>query len=430
MARLIVAWCCALAACGGAAAQELSLSGYGTIGWAQSNRDFGYQRWIGDGGTFRRDSVFGAQADLRLGAQWTATLQLKAAPSIRSDDRWDLKTAWALLAWRPEDDWLLRAGRMRTPAYLRSEDMDLGNAHDMARMPTEVYGLLPSNDFDGVSIARSWALGERDLSLDAYRGKGRSALRFWLRDGAPPAFPPGASFVGFAARLEGLVLTMRAPATTWRAGMHRVEVRLEPGGADAGFPRRYPFVELAPGLGYYQVNDALPGPGVPKSDRLRNTIYTVGIEHTLAPGWRVAAEWARITQRDTELGYDSRGGYVALLHDVGAWTPYLGAATLRTAEGTLDWFERLTVTTLPPAVPGADAINAAQRAAGEFGFATDQRSWALGTSWRLDARQRMKVEWLRTRIGRVSRFVDTPAGQDTPRHTAVQVWSASYSFSF
>lgn len=419
-----------LAAAGAAGAQELSWSSYGTIGFARANRDFTLQRFIDRDGTFERDSVLGAQADLRLGAQWSATLQVKAAPSIRSDDRWDLKTAWALVAWRPDDDWLLRAGRMRLPAYLRSESMDLGHSHDMARMPTEMYGLLPSNDFQGVSVARSWMVGDGDLSLDGYAGRSRSTLRFWVRDGAPPLLQQGANFIDFDVGLRGLVLTMRSPQTTWRAGMHHFRVNLRPGGAYAAFPRYYPFVELAPGIGYYQVSDALPGPGVPSVTRLRNTIYTVGIEHTLRPGWRVAAEWARNIQDDTEIGYDSRGGYLALLHDVGRWTPYVSVSLMRSSESTIAWFERLTGNVLPPSVPGADAINAGQRAAGEVSFATDQRSLALGTSLSLDAHQRVKLEWLHTHIGRVSRFVDTPPGQDTPRHIGVQVWSASYSFSF
>ena len=39
----------------------------------------------------------------------------KAAPSIQRDDSWDTTLAWAFLAWRPNNDLLLRLGKVRVP---------------------------------------------------------------------------------------------------------------------------------------------------------------------------------------------------------------------------------------------------------------------------------------------------------------------------
>ena len=151
---------------GGAEAQELSLSGFGTVGYAQSNRDFVYQRSIIDDGTLARDTVFGLQGDLRMTPQWSATLQLRLGQSLRNDDRYDLRPDWAFVAWRPSDDWLLRAGRMRVPLYLHSEAMDVGVAHDMARLPYEMYSITPSADFDGLAAGKTWSRDAGDLALD------------------------------------------------------------------------------------------------------------------------------------------------------------------------------------------------------------------------------------------------------------------------
>ena len=48
-------------------AQGLSLqgSGFGTLGWARSNRDWAYQRFIDRDGTFKSDTLLGGQLDLR-----------------------------------------------------------------------------------------------------------------------------------------------------------------------------------------------------------------------------------------------------------------------------------------------------------------------------------------------------------------------------
>ncbi|MFG6458787.1 hypothetical protein [Roseateles sp. BYS96W] len=407
--------------------QDLSWSAFGTLGYARSNRDYAYRRHIDSDGTLQADSVLGGQADLRFGPQWSATVQLRAAPSLKSDARWDLTPAWAFLAWRPGDDWLLRAGKMRVPLYLNSEVMDVGVTYDLARLPQEMYSIVPSTDFVGAAAARTWMLGERELALDAYAGEIGTTARFWLRDGVPPQMAAGANFRDIRVQSAGLVLTMRSVNGTWRAGVHGARTSMRSG---APMVVSYPFVEVAPGLGYYQVSDQLPGPGARVTGSVRNLIYTVGVDQALAPGWRLMGEFAANVQRGTELGSDSRGGYVALLRTVGRFTPYASWARLKSSDGRLDWAQRLTTQRLPATIPGAALINAAQRAAGETGYAVDQSTLALGGSYGVRPGQKVKLEWAHTRIGRLSRFVDTLPGSETPSRTGIDVLSASYSFSF
>lgn len=412
---------------GAVLAQDLSVSGYGTVGYARSDRDFVYQRHIDRDGTFNRDSLLGVQGDLRMSPQWSATLQLKLAQSIKRDDRWAVVPAWAFVAWRPDDDWLVRAGRMRVPLYLHSESMDVGVTHHVARMPAEMYAIVPSTDYDGATVAKTWVLGGGELSADLYSGNIDTTARFWLRDGLPPQRAAGARFEDVNVRSSGLVLTWRTPDSTWRAGVHRTSTRWQSGEA---LPERYPFVSLAPGLGYYQVDAALPGPGLQVIGAVKNTVFTVGLDHPLAPGWRAIAEYARMRQSGSELGAESDGGYFTLLHTWGRTTPYVTVGRLRSTDTVLGWQRRLTQTQLPAVLPGAGAINAAMRVAGEQGYAVDQRTWAVGASYALGSRQKLKVEYQRTHIGQVSRFVDTPVGQPTVSDTSVGVLSINYSFTF
>lgn len=414
-----------------AMAQDLSVSGYGTLGFARSDRPFTYQRFIDDGGTWQRDTVLGVQGDLRLTPQWSATLQMKLAPALDSDDAWALKPAWAFVAWRPANDWLVRAGRMRVPLYLHSESLDVGVSYDLARLPAEMYSIVPSSDFNGASVARSWTVGSGELSADAYAGRVGTTARFWFRDGLPPAWPQGAGFEDVTVASRGLVLTWRAPESTWRAGLHRTSTSRNSGKSLAV---RYPFVDLQipnlPGVGYYQVDGAMPGPGIEQTGSVRNTMLTVGFDQTLAPGWRLSGEYARMRQRGSELGSESDGGYLALLRNVDRFTPYVSVSRIRSTDTVLGWQRKLTGTQLPAFLPGADMVNAAMRAAGESGYAIDQRSWALGTSYAIDGRQKLKIEYQRTHVGQVSRLVDTPAGQPTVSDTSIGVWSFNYSFGF
>lgn len=413
-----------------AAAQELSWSGFGTVGLAASNRDFTYQRFITRDASLARDSVFGLQADVRLGPQWSATLQLKLAPSLKSDARWDLVPAWGFLAWRPNDAWLLRAGRLRLPLYLHSEALDVGQAHDMARLPIEVYSVAPSYDINGLFVTRSFTLGERgdkDLSIDAYHGAIDTTARFWTRDGAPPQVPAGPQFRGVVVTTTGLAGTWRGNDLLLRASVHRIETRQRSGDA---LPVRFPFVPVAPGLGYYQVNNQIPGPGVPEVAAIRNTLMSLGGEYSFAGGWRVAGEYVRNRQQDTELASDTRAAYVAVFKRLGKFTPYVSLSQLNSSAGSLDWYQRLTANPLPAFIPGASQLNAAQRLSAESLWVADQQSLALGSAYALSPQLKLKGEWQRSRIGQVSRLIDTLAGSPTPHDTTVDVWSLNLNFAF
>lgn len=406
-----------------AAAQELAWSAFGTVGWSQSDRAFRYQRFVDEDGSAERDTRFGLQGDVRFGPQWSATVQLRLAPSEHRENGWSANAAWAFVGWRPADDWLLRAGRLRVPLYLHSESMEVGVTHDMAQLPPSMYSIAPTTDFDGAAATKTWALGESELSLDAYHGKAGTYARFWYRDGVPGAVPSGAVYRGIDVRSTGLVLTLRGGEGLWRAGVHRT--RTTPQGGVL-LPVRPVWVDTGLGFGFWQV----VGPGVETVASVRNMVYTLGLEQPLAPGWRVMAEYARNRQYDTELGADTAGGYAALLYSAGAFTPYVVGGRLRASQGLLDWYERLTQTQVPAFVPGADQINGAARVAAESSYAIDQRTVALGTSYAIDASQKLKLQWQRTRIGRVSRLVDTPPGEPTPRDTRVRMWTLNYNFSF
>jgi hypothetical protein len=243
----------------------------------------------------------------------------------------------------------------------------------------------------------------------------------------PPQLAAGARFEDVDVRSSGLVLTWRTIDSAWRAGLHSTKTRRSSG---QQLPDRYPFVQIAPGVGYYQVDAALPGPGLNYVDAVENTVFTLGVDAPLVPGWRVMGEYARMRQKGSELGSESDGGYLAVLHEMGRLTPYVSASWLRSTPTVLGWHRNLTQTQVPAFVPGAATINAAMRASGEQGYGADQRSWAVGASYALSSRQKLKAEYLRTRIGQTSRFVDTPAGHPTVSETSVGVWSVNYSFSF
>lgn len=427
-------WTCLLGvwlACPSTMAAELpdiSVSGFGTLGYAASNQPFGYQRFIDNKGTFKRDSLAGFQVDARYGSQFSATFQAKTAPATANDTQYEATVSWAFVAFRPNNDWLFRAGKQRIPLYLYSETYDVGATYDFARLPTEMYSLTPSNDFTGVSLGRTWKALDGDFSVDGLWGESKNDFRFWFRDGLPLALGQGASFVGLDFKGSGLVISYKARDQLFRMSIIRASIRPR-NRQGGGLPADFPFVALAPGIGYYQVDPSIPGPGVRTVDKVVNTTMTLGADVVLPAGLRFIGELGHSIVPESDLAPQGTRGYVSMLRKTGRWTPYLTYAFMRSPDRSLKLFEAINNNSVPAFIPSAALLNASQRAGADQVQVFDQSSWMVGTSYAFGATSKVKAEVMRSRIGRVSILVDAPPGSNI-RHQSINVLSLSYSVVF
>ena len=398
------------------------------MGYALSDRPYTYQRFISNRGTFRRDTVAGLQVDSRFADRFGATVQITAAPASDNDNQYSASVAWAFVSYRPADDWLFRAGRQRIPFYLYSQSYDVGVTYEFARLPTEMYSISPSNNFDGISFSKNWGAGGGDLALEGYWGKSKFDARYWERDGAPPTRAPGAVFYG--VNFEGgiLALSYKKNEDTYRAAVVKGIGRMQDG---TPLQTRYPFVPVLPGVGYYQVDDSLPGPGVGTTNGIRNTIFTLGADVGVGAGFRVTTEFARtyVDQSDVDFANASNRGYASLQKNVGKWTPYVTYAFLRSKHSQRDLYDKVNGNTVPGFIPGAALINASQRAGADGILTYDQSSWAIGTSYAFSPSSKLKAELMRVRVGQSSSLVDAPPGGNSSNQR-INVFSMSYNFVF
>ena len=405
---------------GMARAEEWAFSSYGTLGYATSDRSYRYERFIDDQGTIRRDSVLGAQLDLRWNPQWAATLQAKVAPSMGNDNKWGVNTAWAFVSWRPDNDWLLRAGKQRLPFYLNSESVDVGATYDLARLPGAIYSLMPSNEFTGAYASRTWMGESGELTADVYGGESRLTVRAATR-------AAGVDFLTDLARYLGGALTWRQPSVTWRVGAHRMQLR-KLDGTDMG--ANYPWVDLGGGLGYYKMSDLMYGPPIGRASHKTIHVYTLGAELEPAPTWRVVSEVARsVSPGHADANWSTISGYVALLHRMDRFTPYVSVSRLKSLGTMARLSASLDSVELPSSVPGASAINLSQQLAADYGGAFDEHSLAVGTSLAITPQSKLKFEWMRTEIGKRSGMVDSPAS-GVVRHQHINVLTGNFSFVF
>ena len=400
-------------------AVDFSLSGYGTIGYAQSDQENAYQRFIDDNGSFKRDTVLGAQLSARFDPEWSATVQAKLAPAADSDQDVKATLSWAFLSYRPTDDWLFRAGKLRIPFYLNSENADVGTTFTAARLPVEVYSTAATVDFVGASFAKTWQLDENELVLDGYWGKANDASwRFYARDpnGPPvqltPDGQPGEFFAKLNTESRGLRLSLNHGENTFLAGIHSADTtpRDRPSlGPSTYVPATYPFF----GTVY-----------IPAADTYKITTTTahLGASVDLGHGFRTTGEFVRRKNSGSTLSPDSKGFYLTLQKEVGSWTPYLTYAKLTTKNRDL---YKAVNTAQPPPSP----LNAFERALADVMVVYDQHSWALGTSYAIDSKNKIKAEWSVVETGLASSFVDAPPGGESGDQR-INVFSLSYSFTF
>lgn len=395
-----------------ALALDLQMSGFGTAGVAVSNQPYRYQRFINDSGTLKRDSVLGAQLDAKFTPEWSATVQGKVAPALDDDSKWKASLAWAFLSWRPNNDWLVRAGKVRLPLYLYSENLDVGQSYEFVRMPTEMYSISPTTDIAGLYLTHNWAFGPSDLSLDVYSGRSpRVVQRVHLREG-------GTLFEDVSTRVSGAVLTFRSEDSTWRAGLHHAASKFN--GANRA-PTDLYYLPVSATQGLY-----LPGR---YADHFSNDILTLGLDLNLPDRWRLITEFERNVQHDIDLGANTAGGYVSLLRRFDKLTPYVTVSMLKSL-GKPDRLYTAILANLPnvpsfppDAVPGQNAFLDSMPH-------YDQHSLALGASYALTPQSKLKAEWLHTWVRDGSVMVDSPAGGPPVAHEGIDVLSLSYNFAF
>lgn len=432
-----------------AAAADVSLSGFGTVGYAQSNQPYNFERFINSNGTVQRDSVAGVQADIKLTESVGATVQGKFAPSTYNDSSWVGTLSWAFLSWRPANDWLIRLGKQRAPLYLHSESMDVGVTYDFARLPTEMYSLAPTSDYMGGSIEKTWSPSLGELTLDGWVGSAKSSWRFYQRDNVQiPGSPsrPGANFQNFTMDGTGMVLTLLRDEDKYRVSLHKITASAEPGQyfpsdtsllPAAGF---IPAIEQANGLPAGALAGTLAGSAYTVLPQVKITsidslVYTLGAEINLPKNFRLTGEYGRRKITNAVIGIDTNAGYLALLKDIDAWTPYVSYALIKSESDVLSLYQAVNrntngITALAPAVAAAAAgINASQRVVADGLAVFDQNTIALGTSYRLNSKQIIKAEWARTHVGVASSFVDAPSGGNVSNQD-IDVLSFSYNVVF
>lgn len=155
-----------------ASAVEGRVSGFGTVGAASTDSSVAYDRGLDKrNAEWINDTKAGIQADVKLTDRVSLTGQVVAKQSTTDDDRMAVQGEWLFGSYAASDSTKIRAGKLRLPLFMMSEQLDVGKAYTLAKLPLEMYGQAPTNGYVGADLLERFEVGEDgELTIQPYAG--------------------------------------------------------------------------------------------------------------------------------------------------------------------------------------------------------------------------------------------------------------------
>ena len=424
--RLRMLLLCACAGLGSleAVAVDFAFTGFGTAGYAISDEDFRYLRYIDNGGTLKADSLVGFQAEAQVNPQWGATVQAVASAPRTRDDGYEAKVRWAFLSFRPDNEWLFRVGRLRPPVFINTQNAEVGVTYDQARLPVEVYLLSPVYDVDGGAVTKTWALENAEINVDAYWGKSDVNIRLPFQH-EPSArmlaqvfsvIPPE-QYSPARITFMGLVLSHSSGPLFLRGSAHQARTKFNHPIPDTFTPTAVPAPPPFGGTLWLPLNSV---------DKIDITLLTFGADWR-SGNWRITGEYGQRIVEGTKLSVESKSGYVTVARTIGNWTPYMTHARLLSGSDVRKLYQDINATPVPLGARGPPAFLPPNfhRILADNIFVYDQYSTMLGASYGFSATSKLKGEWMQTKVGLRSVLVDGDV-----HNRRFNVFTLAYSFAF
>ncbi len=392
---------------------------FGTLGYAITNQPYRYVH-VDERGTLAQTSRIGGQLDAQFNPQWSATLQAELQPSTYKENRYHPRLSWAFLSYRPDNHWTLRLGKLRIPLLMNTENMSVGVSFVQQQLPIELYYASPVYDVTGLSLAYNY----NAYWWENYLGYANGHQRIFFRGGFPENLQPNvAYFMPLQALVAGSTLTWQnlENDTRIRARLFYASARKRGSHSKVWAKEPSRFVEYAPGEFSYIPLAGFDGGKV--SNRIRLLFLTFGMTWDLGDDYFLMAEAVKRLGLNVNNGMDSSALYVHLNKRLGKWTPYVSLAALFASNKTRHYLHQMAKPT------GSAFLDNMNLSSADNLLASHQYSFALGTSFDLSHNQRIKAEWLYTKIGDSSAMVSAKNTQKYT-HKAVQMFGVSYNFLF
>lgn len=161
----------------GLSASPIRLDAFGTLGAVyQDSAGLAFRRTVGQGHGARAGEIdFGTDSllGLQIGGNTSFGLDAELQGILRrnAEGVWRPELDRAFLRYEPNQTLMVRGGRLGLSVYLRGAALDVGYSYLPIRPPQEVYGLLATDQFDGVDLTITRVIGDGVGKLRALGGR-------------------------------------------------------------------------------------------------------------------------------------------------------------------------------------------------------------------------------------------------------------------
>jgi hypothetical protein len=384
---------------------NLSISGFGTLGVAQTDSDdakfarYNQASGTGDSPRIGLDSNLGLQASYAFNNRLSATVQVLTRKNTSPQFTTDL--TWGFLKYKLNDEINVRVGRVVLPAFLISDYQNVGYANTMMRPPIEMYGQAPIENVDGADVNWQHAFGDTNVTVQAFGGTSRGKL--YIPTG-------GGSIAKHQSPVFGAALTAEYGPFTARLAHARAQIEVN---------------NLAP---INAVTDALGRTGVPSMIQLANDL-------TLKGGKRMSfteigftmdyknivlqAEYAQRRAHEPVYIPETNSGYLMAGYRFGKVLPYYTHAYYKGAGSSV------TVPTVPAAHPLAPTLGAIRGLL----VSPEQKTDLVGMRWDFAKNLALKVQIDHVQPQVKGGSLILPTGVPT-YNKSVNVYAAGIDFVF
>jgi hypothetical protein len=388
---------------------EATVNGFGTLGYAISDTNKAmFKRAISrdtDRG-YLTDTLVGLQVDTHLTSRLDLTGQVLVAQDLDQRAHLGVRSEWLFLGYRLTEQTRVRAGKLRLPAYMLSERLEVGHSYPWVRPPIEVYGQLVNNSFNGIDLLYRAELGNSELLIQPFLGNGEFNV-FDLDQ-----HHPNQAFRTELNNIAGINLNLNPnDDLKLRLSYFTADVR------GSGTPEHQ--TVLSPEL-TVNTYDWLYGSGLGNQPNdlsrvlhFSGSFSSVGIQYKMG-STQVMAELAK---RDiqTAIYEDALGGYAGISHKIGAWTPFIYYAEA-SGKAQMSQQKQLPVGSIAP-------------------LKLQQHTWAMGINYDLSATSKLKFQVENTVISErramQNGYIPLPIGSTTSLHGLdIMMYSLAYDFLF
>ncbi len=141
---------------------SIEFTGFGTLGYAQTDKysDRVLRRNVSQNGEeladngFLIDSRLGFQINAEINTNWDFVGQIVLKEQFSQGI--DEYIQALFVRYQSSNEWQLNLGRQPFDLFLLSDHTNVGYSFDWVRPPSQFYGHLPYDSFDGIKLSRFW----------------------------------------------------------------------------------------------------------------------------------------------------------------------------------------------------------------------------------------------------------------------------------